>query len=179
MAWMRFTATFTSSTQEEPELGDWPKDTAFNRRLQPRGLLDTRASDQNNPAVDPRFGRVGQQVSHDTGALTRKRMETVDEEFLARTNEFIPRATSNKRPFFLWFAPSRMHIHARLEPEGRKLAQPDPSDFDADDSGMMEQNGPVGLVARWRRHGRARRGSHSLTGGYASPCSCADLGESP
>ncbi|MEB3243037.1 MAG: arylsulfatase, partial [Cyanobacteriota bacterium] len=134
------------NTEEEPELGDWPKDAAFNRRYRPRGVLDTRASNQDDPTVDPRFGRVGRQVIRDTGALTRKRMETVDEEFLERTKQFISSAAQNKRPFFVWFAPSRMHIYTHLKPASRKLAKPYSSDFDVYGSGMMEHDGHVGQL---------------------------------
>ena len=53
----------------------------------------------------------------DTGPLTKKRMETVDEEFLDATLDFIDRANRDKKPFFAWFNPSRMHIWTRLKPE--------------------------------------------------------------
>ncbi|MFN6164722.1 MAG: arylsulfatase [Planctomycetota bacterium] len=134
------------NTEEEPELGDWPKDPEFNQRYLPRGVLDCKASDRDDPSVDPRFGRVGKQTIKDTGALNSKRMETVDEEFLARAQDFIGRSVKAKQPFFAWFAPSRMHIYTHLKPENTKLAKPFSSEFDIYGSGMMEHDGHVGQL---------------------------------
>jgi arylsulfatase A-like enzyme len=134
------------NTEEEPELGDWPNDPEFNQRYLPRGVLDCKASDRDDPTVDPRFGRVGKQTIKDTGALNSKRMETVDEEFLARAQEFIGRSVKAKQPFFAWFAPSRMHIYTHLKPEHAKLAKPFSSEFDIYGSGMMEHDGHVGQL---------------------------------
>lgn len=94
------------NTEEEPELGDWPKDEGFDARYRPRGVLDCKATDLDDDTVDGRFGRVGKQTIKDTGPLTRKRMETVDDEFLDRTKKFISEATKAKEPFFAWYAPS-------------------------------------------------------------------------
>lgn len=134
------------NTEEEPELGDWPQDKGFNDRYLPRGVLDCRASQTDDPTVDPRFGKVGKQVIKDTGPLDSKRMETVDEEFLARTQDFISRSVNAKQPFFAWFAPSRMHIYTHLKPENQKLAKPHSSEFDIYGSGMMEHDGHVGQL---------------------------------
>ena len=60
----------------------------------------------------------------DTGPLTKKRMETVDEEFLGATLDFIDRANRDKKPFFVWFNPSRMHIWTRLKPESEGKTGP-------------------------------------------------------
>src|ERR671911_2703756 len=70
------------NAEEEPEDPDYPKDPAFRAKFGPRGVLRCKASDRDDPTEDPRFGRVGRQTIEDTGPLTRKRMETVDEEFL-------------------------------------------------------------------------------------------------
>lgn len=134
------------NTEEEPELGDWPKDNGFNERYLPRGVLDCRASDKDDPTVDARFGKVGKQIIKDTGPLDTKRMETVDEEFLARTEDFITRAAQANEPFFTWFAPSRMHIYTRLKPENQKLAKEYSSELDIYGSGLMEHDGHVGKL---------------------------------
>jgi uncharacterized membrane protein YqhA len=65
------------NAEEEPENEDYPKDPAFRARFGPRGVLDTKASDTDDPTVDPRFGKVGKQTIKDTGPLTRKRMLSV------------------------------------------------------------------------------------------------------
>ncbi|MBM4112300.1 MAG: arylsulfatase, partial [Phycisphaerae bacterium] len=72
------------NAEEEPELPDYPKDPAFREKYGPRGVLDCKASDRDDPTVDPRFGRVGKQTIKDTGPLTKKRMETIDDDIAAR-----------------------------------------------------------------------------------------------
>ena len=134
------------NTEEEPELAEWPADTQFNQKYRPRGVLDCRASDRDDPTIDPRFGRIGKQTIRDSGPLTSERMETVDEEFLARTQNFITQCAQEKKPFFAWFAPSRMHIYTHLKPENRDLATPFSSSFDIYGSGMMEHDKHVGQL---------------------------------
>src|SRR6185369_13108288 len=68
------------NAEEEPELPDYPKDPAFKARFGPRGVLHCVATDKEDPTTDPRWGKVGKQTIKDTGPLTKKRMETVDEE---------------------------------------------------------------------------------------------------
>ena len=71
---------------------------------------DCRASDVDDDTEDPRFGRVGKQTIVDTGALTRNRMETIEDDLLARTLGLIDRAHESDTPFFLHFYP-----HARVD----------------------------------------------------------------
>ena len=97
----------------------------------------------DTPGDDPRFGTWGKQKCEDTGPLTKKRMETIDEEFLGATNDFIERANRDKKPFFVWFNPSRMHIWTRLKAESQGKTglgiYPD---------GMVEHDGQVGQVLK-------------------------------
>ena len=72
------------NAEEEPEHPDYPKDPRFRERFGPRGVLRCRATDSDDPTVDPRFGRVGKQTIEDTGPLTKKRMETIDDETVGR-----------------------------------------------------------------------------------------------
>ena len=60
------------NAEEEPELPDYPKDPAFRAKFGPRGVMDCKASDKDDPTVDPRFGKVGKQVCKDTGPLTKE-----------------------------------------------------------------------------------------------------------
>ena len=71
------------NSEEEPEDPDYPKDPAFHAKFGPRGVLDCKASDKDDPTDDPRFGKIGKQTCKDTGPLTKKRMETVEEDLLA------------------------------------------------------------------------------------------------
>jgi arylsulfatase len=71
------------NAEEEPELPDYPKDSGFLERFRPIGVLHCLATEKDDPTTDPRWGRVGKQVIKDTGPVTKKRMETVDEEISA------------------------------------------------------------------------------------------------
>src|SRR5581483_3010261 len=80
------------NAEEEPENPDYPKPPEypnFKAKFGPRGVLHSFASDKDDPTEEPRFGRVGKQTIDETGQLTKKRMETVDEEFLAGAMNFI------------------------------------------------------------------------------------------
>src|SRR5262245_20344955 len=103
------------NAEEEPEQPDYPKDNpAFKELFAPRGVLECKASDVDDTTVDKRFGRVGKQTIKDTGPLTRKRMETVEDDLLAHSKDFMDRAHKAGKPFFLWHNPTRMHVWTRL-----------------------------------------------------------------
>jgi arylsulfatase len=105
------------NAEEEPEYPNWPKDPEFNKKYAPRGVLRCKASDTDDDAVDEHFGRVGKQVIENTGPLTRKRMETVDEEFLGAALDFMDRKTAAGEPWFCYMNTTRMHIFTHLKPE--------------------------------------------------------------
>jgi len=112
------------NAEEEPENVDWPPEAdfpEFNARFKPRGLMHTYATDEDDPTVDPRFGRVGKQKIEDTGPLTKKRMETVDAEMLPHAKDFIRRAVDNEQPFFAWVNTTAMHF--RTHPREEILGQ--------------------------------------------------------
>jgi arylsulfatase A-like enzyme len=93
------------NAEEEPEHPDYPQDPEFKAKFGPRGVIHSYAG-----------GKI-----EDTGPLTKKRMETVDAEFLAAAEDFIGRAHQANKPFFVWFNTSRMHIwtHLQKESEGK------------------------------------------------------------
>lgn len=134
------------NTEEEPFLETWPKDSAFNARYKPRGVLDCVSSATDDPTKDARFGKVGKQKIKDTGPLDPKRMETVDDEFLSRTLAFIEKNAKSNTPFLTWFNPTRMHIYTHLRPEHKNLATPYSSEFDLYGSGMIELDMMVGKI---------------------------------
>jgi arylsulfatase A-like enzyme len=131
------------NTEEEPFLETWPKDPGFDKRYRPRGVLDCKSIDRDDTTTDSRFGKVGKQTIHDTGPLDPKRMETVDDEFLDRTIKFMEKSTTEGKPFFAWFNPSRMHIYTHLRKENKNLATPYSSEFDVYGSGMIELDNMV------------------------------------
>ena len=133
------------NAEEEPELPDYPKDPAYRAKFGPRGVLRCKATDRDDPTVDPRFGKVGRQTIEDTGALTKKRMETIDDETSAAAIDFMKRQQSASRPFFCWFNSTRMHLrtHVRQEHRGR-FARSDSEYID----GMIEHDTHVGSLLK-------------------------------
>src|SRR3954470_6143857 len=77
------------NAEDEPEHPDYPKTPAFNAQFGPRGVMKCTATATATPGDDPRFGAWGKQKCEDTGPLTKKRMETVDGEFLNASIDFI------------------------------------------------------------------------------------------
>jgi len=133
------------NAEEEPELPDYPKDPAYLAKYGPRGVLKCKASDRDDPTIDPRFGKVGKQTIEDTGALTKKRMETIDDETSAAAIDFMKRQQSTGKPFFCWFNGTRMHLrtHVRKDHRGR-YAHGDSEYID----GMMEHDDTVGTLLK-------------------------------
>jgi arylsulfatase A-like enzyme len=104
------------NAEEEPEHRDYPKDPAFRAKFGPRGVLDSKATDKDDPTVDPRFGRVGKQIIKDTGPLTKKRMETIDDDTADRAVDFIKRQAKADKPFFVWVNFTHMHFRTHVKP---------------------------------------------------------------
>ncbi len=109
------------NAEEEPEHRDYPKDPAFRAKFGPRGVLDTKATDKDDDTVDPRFGRVGKQTIKDTGPLTKKRMETIDDDIADRSAAYIKREAAAGKPFFLWV--NFTHMHFRTHPKPDSIGQ--------------------------------------------------------
>ena len=87
------------NAEEEPENPDFPKDPAFRKKFGPRGVIHSFAD-----------GRI-----EDTGPLTRKRMETIDQEVNARAMGFMEQSVKADKPFFLWWNSTKMHIFTHLK----------------------------------------------------------------
>ena len=105
------------NAEEEPELPDYPKDPAFKKMFGPRGVLH---------CVND--GKGGQTIK-DTGPLTKKRMETIDEEITSAALDWMEKQAKAKQPFFLWYNPTAMHFRTHLAAKNRgKSGQDDYSD---------------------------------------------------
>ncbi len=87
-----FGNSYHLNAEEEPEQEFYPKDPTFRQTFAPRRVLHCYANNSFDSTADPRFGTIGKQKCDDTGPLTRKRMETVDEEFLKAAMDFMKRA---------------------------------------------------------------------------------------
>jgi arylsulfatase len=97
------------NAEEEPENEDYPKNPEFKKKFGPRGVLKCKAD-----------GKGGQTIE-DTGPMTKKRMETMDEEITAGALDFIERQHKADKPFFCWWNSTKMHIwtHLKKECEGK------------------------------------------------------------
>jgi arylsulfatase A-like enzyme len=133
------------NAEEEPEHPDYPKDPQFRERFGPRGVLKSKATDRDDPTIDPRFGKVGKQTIEDTGPLTRKRMETIDDETTEAAIDFMKRQRQANKPFFVWMNTTRMHAftHVRASMRGQS-GMPDNEYGD----GMVEHDGDVGKLLK-------------------------------
>jgi arylsulfatase len=134
------------NAEEEPEARTYPRDPAYRQAFGPRGVLKCKASDLDDPTVDPRFGRVGRRTIEDTGALTRKRMETIDDETSATAIDFMQRQVRADKPFFCWFNATRMHLRTHVREEHRSPPGLTAKTEYAD--GMVEHDGHVGLLLK-------------------------------
>jgi arylsulfatase A-like enzyme len=108
------------NAEEEPEQPNYPPPADFPNfrdRWGPRGLLHCWATEGDDPTEHPRWGRVGKQRIEDTGPLTRKRMETVDDEILEHALDFIERQHAAGTPFFAWVNTTHMHLFTHPKPE--------------------------------------------------------------
>ena len=113
------------NAEEEPESPDYPKDPNFKKNFGPRGVIHSFAD-----------GRIT-----DTGPLTRKRMETIDDEVMDKTLDFMRRAKSDDKPFFIWWNSTRMHIFTHL-----KAASVGKTGLGVYADGMVEHDGHVGQL---------------------------------
>ena len=113
------------NAEEEPESPDYPKDPNFKKNFGPRGVIHSFAD-----------GRIT-----DTGPLTRKRMETIDDEVMAKSLDFMRRAKNDDKPFFLWWNSTRMHIFTHL-----KAASVGKTGLGVYADGMVEHDGHVGQL---------------------------------
>ena len=115
------------NAEEEPEDPKYPKDPEFRKRFGPRGVLKSTAD-----------GKIT-----DTGPLTKKRMETVDEEFMAGALDFIDRQHKAGKPFFVWMNTTRMHVWTHLKP-----ASAGKTGLGLYPDGMVELDGSVGQLLK-------------------------------
>jgi arylsulfatase A-like enzyme len=133
------------NAEEEPELPDYPKDPAYRAKFGPRGVLRCKATDVDDPTVDPRFGKIGKQTIEDTGALTKKRMETIDDETSAAAIDYMRRQHNAGKPFFVWFNSTRMHLRTHVRESHRGRYQHGSSEYV---DGMIEHDDTIGSLLK-------------------------------
>jgi len=113
------------NAEEEPESPDYPQGAEFRKKFGPRGVIKSSAD-----------GEI-----QDTGPLTKKRMETVDEEVTAGAIDFMERAAAADKPFFLWWNSTRMHVNTHLKPESEGV-----TGLGVYADGMVEHDKHVGQI---------------------------------
>jgi arylsulfatase len=132
-----FGSLYHLNASEEPENFDYPKDMklpngkTFLETYGPRGVLKCKADGQGGQSIE------------DTGPLTKKRMETIDEETLAAAKDFVTRQQKAGQPFFCWWNATRMHFRTHVKAEHRgKSGQDEYGD------GMVEHDAQVGELLK-------------------------------
>jgi arylsulfatase A-like enzyme len=134
------------NAEEDPESRTYPRDPAFRQALGPRGVLRTKASDRDDPTEQPRWGKVGKQTIEDTGALTSKRMETIDDETSAAAIEFMQRQVRANTPFFCWYNSTRMHFRTHVRQSHRD--KPGLTSRTEYNDGMIEHDAVIGTILK-------------------------------
>jgi arylsulfatase len=119
------------NAEEEPENADYPKNPEFLKKFGPRGVLHTWAD-----------GKGGQKIEN-TGPLTKKRMETIDDETVAAAKEFITLQAKAGKPFFVWWNGTRMHFRTHVKAAHRGI-----SGQDEYSDGMVEHDMHVGELLK-------------------------------
>jgi arylsulfatase len=134
------------NAEEDPEDVNYPRDPKFKELFGPRGVLRCKASDTDDPTEQPRWGKVGKQTIEDTGPLTRKRMETIDDETSDAAVDFVKRQVAAGKPFFCWMNTTRMHLRTHVRAEHRDKPGLTARTEYAD--GMIEHDGTVGKLLK-------------------------------
>ncbi|MDM0110435.1 arylsulfatase [Variovorax sp. J22R24] len=138
------------NAMEEPYDGEYPKMAGFHDKFGPRNIIETYATDVDDPTEEPRWGRVGKQKIIDAGPLppgpgmdpeAKFNMEDVDAELVRRSVDFIDRSVKADKPFFLWHNSTRCHVWTHLSPKWK-----DKSGFGIYADAMMELDWIVGEI---------------------------------
>jgi arylsulfatase A-like enzyme len=125
----------------------------------PRNLLHTWAADADDPTEQPRWGKIGKQRIEDAGPLPphpmqgiKYNMETVDDAILDFSFQFIDKAVEQKKPFFVWLNPTRMHVITHLSPKYQAVETPE-NGYYTEESGMTQLDDIVGSVMKKLKDG--------------------------
>jgi arylsulfatase A-like enzyme len=116
------------NAEEEPENEDYPSDPAFREKYGPRGVIHSYAD-----------GRI-----EDTGPLTKKRMESVDDETVAAALDFIERQNAAGTPWFVWWSGTRMHFRTHVSEERMAECKAKYPRADEYQCGMVEHDMHIG-----------------------------------
>jgi len=135
---------------EDPFHPNYPP--ALKDTVGPRNMVHSWATNVDDPTVQPRWGKIGKQKIEDAGPLPphpmagiKYNMETVDEAILGFSLDFIDKAKSDGKPFFLWLNPTRMHVVTHLSPKYAAMQTPE-NGWSEEEAGMAQLDDVVGGV---------------------------------
>jgi arylsulfatase A-like enzyme len=131
---------------EDPSHPGYPQELLA--KVGPRNMVHSWATDKDDATMMPRWGKVGKQKIEDAGTLYPKRMETVDDEILAATIKFADKAKADRKPFFIWFNPSRMHIVTHLSEKYEALRNSQ-NGWTVQEAGMAQLDDLVGSLMKY------------------------------
>ena len=120
---------------------------ALKATVGPRNIVHSFATNVDDPTMQPRWGKIGKQRIEDEGELCPKRMETVDDEILANALKFVDKARADRKPFFLWLNPTRMHVITHLSDKYQKMRTPE-NGWSIQEAGMAQLDDIVGSVMK-------------------------------
>jgi arylsulfatase len=113
----------------------------------PRNMVHSFATNVDDTTVDKRWGKVGKQKITDAGELCPERMKTVDDEIRDLALKFVDKAVADKKPFFLWLNPTRMHIVTHLSDKYQKMRN-SKNGWSIHEAGMAQLDDDIGLVMK-------------------------------
>jgi arylsulfatase A-like enzyme len=131
---------------EDPCHVNYPQ--ALKTTVGPRNMVHSFATNVDDPTVQPRWGKIGKQRIEDAGELCPKRMETVDDEILANALKFLDKARTDRKPFFLWLNPTRMHVVTHLSPKYQGMRNSE-NGWSEQEAGMAQLDDIVGSVMKY------------------------------
>jgi arylsulfatase A-like enzyme len=134
---------------EDPSHRNYPQ--ALKDVVGPRNMVHAWATDTDDPTQQPRWGKIGKQRIEDAGTLYPKRMETIDDEILDFTLKFIDKARADKKPFFVWLNPTRMHVVTHLSEKYEALRTPE-NGWSIQEAGMAQLDDVVGSVMAYLKN---------------------------
>jgi arylsulfatase len=131
---------------EDPCHPNYPQN--LKATVGPRNMVHSFATNVDDPTMQPRWGKIGKQKIEDAGELCPKRMETVADEILANALKFLDKARAERKPFFLWLNPTRMHVVTHLSPkyQGMRNSQ---NGWSEQEAGMAQLDDIVGSVMKY------------------------------
>lgn len=138
----------------DPYWHSYPKDPAFRAKYGPRNVIHCWATDVDDQTVEPRWGKIGKQKIVDDGPLpphpiagVKYNMETFDDVLIKDTCDFMDKAKSKNKPFFVWHNTTRMHVWTHLSEKYKALMNSD-TNYGLEEAGMAETDDIVGALMK-------------------------------